>query len=170
MATSKSLLEEMLDYWSYTRHGVIAEVKNLPEKDFGFRPTSESRSVVELVQHIIESGLMMAGELTRPDGNFRRKSFSKFIQEYAGHVARVRSKARLIELLRRSHADGEKKFRQAGELLMFQFITRFDGLKGSRIVWMHHGIAHEEYHRGQLALHARLMGRVPALTKLIRGE
>ena len=34
---------------------------------------------------------------------------------------------------------------------------------------MNHGIAHEEYHRGQLALYARLLGRVPALTRLIQG-
>jgi uncharacterized damage-inducible protein DinB len=34
---------------------------------------------------------------------------------------------------------------------------------------MHHGISHEEYHRGQLALYARLFGEVPALTKAIQG-
>jgi uncharacterized damage-inducible protein DinB len=34
---------------------------------------------------------------------------------------------------------------------------------------MHHGIGHEEYHRGQIALAARLLGHVPALTKLIQG-
>ncbi|MDZ7363128.1 MAG: hypothetical protein ONB46_20750 [candidate division KSB1 bacterium] len=50
---------------------------------------------------------------------------------------------------------------------MLQYITRFDGLKGTRLAWMNHGISHEEYHRGQLALYARLLGRVPALTQLI---
>jgi uncharacterized damage-inducible protein DinB len=34
---------------------------------------------------------------------------------------------------------------------------------------MHHGISHEEYHRGQLALYARLVGQVPALTRRILG-
>jgi uncharacterized damage-inducible protein DinB len=34
---------------------------------------------------------------------------------------------------------------------------------------MNHGISHEEYHRGQLAVYARLVGRVPALTKRIQG-
>jgi uncharacterized damage-inducible protein DinB len=34
---------------------------------------------------------------------------------------------------------------------------------------MMHGIAHEEYHRGQITLYARLLGEVPALTKLIEG-
>jgi uncharacterized damage-inducible protein DinB len=40
---------------------------------------------------------------------------------------------------------------------------------GTRLAWMQHGIAHEEYHRGQLATYARLTGRVPALTKRIMG-
>ena len=40
---------------------------------------------------------------------------------------------------------------------------------GTRLAWMNHGIAHEEYHRGQIALYARLLGRVPALTQKILG-
>jgi uncharacterized damage-inducible protein DinB len=35
--------------------------------------------------------------------------------------------------------------------------------------WLHHGIAQEMYHRGQLTLYARLMGLKPALTKRIEG-
>ena len=52
---------------------------------------------------------------------------------------------------------------------MLQRIRRFDGEQGTRLAWVYHGIAHEEYHRAQLALYARLMGRTPALTKRIHG-
>ncbi len=52
---------------------------------------------------------------------------------------------------------------------MLQMIRRFDGIPGTRLAWLDHGIAHEMYHRGQLALYARLMGHVPALTQRIRG-
>jgi len=167
MTPYKSLLDEALEAWAYTRQGVIDEVKNIPEKDFNFRPTGQSRSVAELAHHIIASGLMMSGELTRPDGNFRRKSYPKFLREYAGHIKPGDSKKQLLALLKSTHKEGEKKFREVGELLMLQYITRFDGLKGTRLAWMHHGISHEKYHRGQLALYARLLGRVPALTQLI---
>ena len=60
-ARSMSLLDEALEGWTYTRQGVIAEVENLPEGAFDFRPSDESRTTRELVQHIIESGLMMSG-------------------------------------------------------------------------------------------------------------
>ena len=165
-----SLLDEALEAWQYARAGVISEIKNLPDVSLNFRPTTSSRSAAEIAVHIAESGLMMAGELSRPDGNFRRKSFPQFMKEYAKGVKPTSNKKQLIQLLTKTHADGEKKLRAAGELHMLQLITRFDGERGSRVAWMNHGIAHEEYHRGQIALYARLVGRVPALTQLIYGK
>ena len=165
-----SLLDEALEAWQYTRAGVISELRNLPDASLTFRPSAESRSAADIAVHIAESGLMMAGELSRPDGNFQRKSFPEFMKEYAKGVTPSTSKKALIALLTKTHKDGEKKIRQAGDLHMLQLITRFDGDRGSRIAWMNHGISHEEYHRGQLALYARLVGRVPALTQWIYGK
>ena len=169
MAARTTFLEEALEAWKFARDGVIDELRNLPDKDLSFRPAPKSRSALELVQHIVESGLMMAGELARPNGDFQRKSFERFLQEYGRGVAAHRTKRQLLDALRRTHREGEAKIRQAGELHMLQLIRRFDGQMGTRLAWMNHGIAHEEYHRGQLALYARLLGRVPALTKRIMG-
>ena len=60
-----------------------------------------------------------------------------------------------------------EQLRAAGEVQMLQHVRRFDGERGTRLSWLHHGIAHEEYHRAQLALYARLLGRTPALTRAI---
>jgi uncharacterized damage-inducible protein DinB len=167
MPSYTSLLEEALEAWEYCRHGVIEELENLAEEELDFRPAPESRSVRELVQHIIETALMAAGELTRPDGDFRRQGFGEFIREYAGEVGSVTGKGELLELLRRTHREGDRQLREGGELRMLQFIHRFDGQPGTRLAWLHHCIEHEMYHRGQLALYARLLGRVPALTRQI---
>jgi uncharacterized damage-inducible protein DinB len=165
-----TLLDEILEAWQYTRAGVVSEIKTLPDASLTFRPSAESRSAAEIAVHIAESGLMMAGELSRPDGNFRRQSFPEFMKEYAKGVKATSSKKELVALLTKTQQDGEKKIRQAGELHLLQLITRFDGEQGSRLAWMNHGISHEEYHRGQLALYARLVGKVPALTQLIYGK
>ncbi|MEX0879709.1 MAG: DinB family protein [Thermoanaerobaculia bacterium] len=165
----KTLLEETLEAWDFARSGVVDELRNIPEKEFGFRPREASRTVVELAQHVIESGSMMAGELSRPDGDFRRKSYEALLREYGKGVARNRTKRDLLAAVRKTHRDGQGKLRLAGELHMLQLIRRFDGKMGTRLAWMNHGIAHEEYHRGQLALYARLLGRVPALTRQILG-
>jgi len=166
----QSLLDEVLEAWAYTRSSVIGEIQNLSEKDMTFRPRPESRTPAEIAMHIVESGLMMAGELSRPDGNFQRKSYPQFVREYAGSIRPASKKTDVVRLLKQTHTEGERKIRKAGELHMLQCINRFDGEQGSRLAWMNHGISHEEYHRGQIALLARLVGKVPALTQLIYGK
>ena len=170
MTELTNLLDEALEAWGFARDGVIAELKNIPEKDLSFRPHEQSRSVLEVVQHIVESGQMMAGELGRADGDFQRKSYEGFLHEYARGISSRRTKAQLLAALRQTHAEGTKRIRGAGELHMLQLIRRFDGKRGTRLTWMHHAIGHEEYHRGQIALCARLLGRVPALTQAILGD
>src|SRR5215471_10827095 len=135
MTGFKDLLEEALEAWSYTRSGVLDELQNLPEKDLGFRPNEEARSVVELVRHIVESGQLMAGELARPDGDFQRKSYEALLKEYGTGVALKHTKRELLALLRKSHHDGEARLRQAGELHLLQLIRRFDGKMGTRLAW-----------------------------------
>ncbi len=169
MTDYTTLLEESLEAWEFARQGVTAELRNVSEKDIDFRPREESRTVGELVRHIIESGNLMAGELARAEGDFRRKSYEGLLVEYGRGVSSLRSKKQLLAGLRQTHVDGDKRIRRAGELHMLQNIRRFDGKMGTRLAWMNHAISHEEYHRGQLALYCRLLGRVPALTKLIRG-
>jgi len=164
----KSLLDETLEAWSDVRGGLIEEVENIPEDKFDFRPTSEVRSVAEMVQHILEVAVMMTGELTRPDTDFRRAPWPQLLDLYASHVRQATRKAELLELLGSSFDEAEQKFRAAGELEMLQLITRFDGLQGTKLAWLHHGIAQEMYHRGQLVTYARLMGIEPALTRRIR--
>ena len=169
MVVMNSLLEEALEAWRGTREGLIAEVRNIPAGKFDFRATPEMRSLRELVQHILEVAMMMTGELTRPDTNMQRAPWPKLLGMYAQPAYRARSKQSLVSLLRTQITDGERRFRAAGELALLQFHKRFDGKLGTKLAWLHHGITHEEYHRAQIAVYARLLGRVPALTRLISG-
>ena len=170
MMATTTLLEEAIEAWGDARQGVIAEARNIPSSAFVFRPTPDVRSVAELVSHIIDTGLMWTKELTRPTADFTRKSYPAFIRHYSDLAGHARSKAELIRVLRSSHRVGVKQIREAGEVRMLQYVRRFDGEHGTRLTWMHHGIAHEEYHRAQMALYARLLGRIPALTQLIQGS
>lgn len=169
MSDTERLIHESLTAWTYTREGVIAECDNIPAEQFNFKPAERSRTVAELVAHIIEAGLMAAGELSTPDGDFTRQPPAEFIREYAGTRADVRAKAPLMALLRVTHEESLTKLRDAGAQRLLSPIVQFNGEPAARLVWLHHAISHEEYHRGQLALYARLLGRVPALTRLIEG-
>jgi len=83
---TKTLLEEALVGWRYAREGVVAELENIPEESFGFRPVPEVRTVAELARHIAESAAVMVGELTRPDGDFTRQSFPEHLKEHAADL------------------------------------------------------------------------------------
>lgn len=165
-----SMLEGALEAWRFAREGVRDELKNIPAERLDFRPTPQSRTVRELVQHILEVSMMATGELTRPDTNMQRAPWLKLLRMYAMEAYRSKSKAQLLRLLDSQLKAAEKKFRDAGELATLQFMTRFDGKQGTKLEWLHHNIGHEEYHRGQLALYARLLGLEPALTQAIKGS
>jgi hypothetical protein len=170
MASGQNLIDETLTAWTYTRDGVIAEFENVPASRYDFRPTPQSRTLAELARHIIESGLMAAGELARPDGDFTRQPYPAFLQEYAGTRGDTTDRTELLALLRGTHDEALARLRAAGEARLMAPIRQFNGTPAPRLIWLHHAIAHEEYHRGQAALYARLMGITPALTRLIRGE
>ena len=167
---SVSLLDEALDAWADARRGVIAELRCVPAGRIDFRPGDGARSVAEIAQHVVDTALMWCGELANPAGDFTRRNFPAFMREYGTRKAdRPGDKAGLVRLLRNTHARGVRQLRDTGEIGMLQTIRRFDGKLWTRLAWLQHGIAHEEYHRGQLALYVRLLGRTPALTSLIEG-
>lgn len=165
----RTLLEEALEAWEDARRGVVEEARNLPADGFDFRPAPGTRSVGELCAHILEVSEMMVGELCREDTDFRRASFGELVETHAAKVRGLRGKEPLLAAMESTLEEGLVRFREVGELHMLQLVRRFDGERGTRLAWLHHGIAQEMYHRGQLALYARAMGRVPALTQRIRG-
>lgn len=164
-----SRLDETLEAWRGVREGLVAEVRLLPANRLDFRPTPEMRSARELVQHILEFACLMTGELSRSDTNLTRAPWPKLLEQYGGHVARAKTKPALVALLQSQIVEAEKKFRAAGELSLLQYMLYFNGQPGTKYEWWHHGIAHEEYHRGQLTVYSRLLGIVPALTRQIEG-
>jgi uncharacterized damage-inducible protein DinB len=170
MSARTTILDEAIEAWEDARSGVIDEVENVPADKFDFRPAPETRTVSELVLHILEVSLMMVGELTREDTNFHREPWPRLLARYSKPVDGISGKRQLLAALRSTLREGIKAFRGAGELHMMQQIVRFDGEKGTRLAWFHHGISHEMYHRGQMAVYQRSMGMTPALTKRIEGS
>lgn len=164
------LLEEALEAWEHARRGLIAEARNVPAEEYGFRPADDVRSVAELLVHVMEVSAMMVGELTRAGGGFGRAVFLDLIEEHAGDLRGLEERDEILGALEATLEDGLERFRAVGELWMLGLVERFDGRRGTRLAWLHHGVAQEMYHRGQLCTYERLLGRVPALTRRIRGE
>jgi uncharacterized damage-inducible protein DinB len=157
-------IDRLIEGWKEVRKGLIEEASQIPDDQFSFRATPDTRSVAELLQHVVESQKMLVGESCRPDTNLMRQSFADHIKEYAAEVTTVQDKNGLLELMRSSMETSEACIRAGGEQLQ-EMMRRFDGKEMTKLDFLTFAVAHEMYHRGQLTVYLRLLGIEPALTR-----
>ena len=157
-------VDMLIKTWKEFRNGLIAEVEQIPEDQFSFRATPETRSIVELLQHIVETQKILVGEASRPDASLRRQSFADHLNEYAPEVKSVTDKNGLLELLRSSMEVCEADIRSNGEMLN-DSMGGLDGKPTPKLKVVNFAMSHEMYHRGQLTVYERLMNLEPALTR-----
>lgn len=157
-------VDMLVNTWKEFRKGLIAEVEQIPEDKFDFRATPETRTIAELLQHIVEIQKMLTGETGRADGNLRRQSFADHVNEYAPEVKSVTDKNGLLELLRSSMEVCEASIRSNDDLMQ-GMVGGLDGKSTPKLKVVNFAISHEMYHRGQLTVYERLLNLEPALTK-----
>ena len=156
-------IDALIATWKEVRDGLIAEVSKIPVGQFDFKATPETRSVAELVQHIIGTQAVHVGEMCRPDTNLMR-AVPELIKEYAGEVFSTKDKDGLLKLLASSQEAAAEKIRAFGEEALHEQTRRFDGKITTKLGFLHFSYSHEMYHRGQLTVYERLMNIEPALT------
>ena len=160
-------VEGLIETWKDTRSGLIDEVQQIPAEQFTFKASAETRSVAQLLQHVIESQKMLIGETCQPDTNLMRRPFPEQIKHYAPGVSDVTDKDGLIELLSASIEEGAQKLAATGDQLN-NMMTRFDGRQVPKIDFLNFAVSHEMYHRGQLTVYLRLLDIEPALTTRLK--
>jgi uncharacterized damage-inducible protein DinB len=160
-------VEQICEQWQDVRNGLIKEVELIPAVQFEFRAAAETRSVLELLQHIIESERVLVGEICRDNTNFAR-GFPAMIADFAPNVREAKTKEEVIDLLRSSLDESKAKACEFGDANLDQMMTRFDGKQAPRVGMLNFTIAHEMYHRGQLTVYERLLGIEPALTQFFK--
>ena len=160
-------IDRLIETWKEVRKGLVEEVSQIPEDQFSFRATPDTRSVSELLQHIIETQKVLVGESARPETNLMRQALPDHAREYAPEVAGITDKNGLIELLRSSMETSEATIRGSADKLH----EKGRGLGGreiEKIDLLSFSISHEMYHRGQLTVYERLLEVEPALTRRFR--
>src|SRR5512132_2681400 len=95
-------IQNIVEGWREVRAGLIDEANLIPADQFSFQPAPDSRSVRQLLQHLVESQKFLVGEACRPDTNLMRQSFAENIKQYAPGVRDVEDKDALLDLLRTS--------------------------------------------------------------------
>ncbi len=156
-------VDNLIGTWKEVRGGLIEEVSQIPADQFSFRATPETRSVSELLQHVIETQKTLVGEAAREETNLMRQALLDHAREYAPEVAGVTDKNGLLELLRNSMETSEASIRAVGDRLQATGLG-LGGREVAKIDLLTFAISHEMYHRGQLTVYERLLQIQPALT------
>ena len=162
-----SKVESICEQWQDVRNGLIKEAEQIPEEQLTFSPAPETRTVIELLHHIIESQRIITGELCRENTDFQR-GFPPLIADHVGNVKEAQTKDAVLELLQSSIQQMRTMVSNFGDANFEEAITGFDGKQCTKFEMLNFTIAHEMYHRGQLTIYERLLGIEPALTQLFR--
>ena len=102
-------IETIIESWKEVRSGLIEEAAQIPADKFSFQAADNTRSVKQLLQHLVESQKFLAGEACRPDTNLMRQSFAEQIKQYAPNVRDADDKGALLNLLRSSMDETEQQ-------------------------------------------------------------
>lgn len=155
--------EIVLRLWKEVRNGLIEEVEKIPDDQMSFRATPDTRSIAELLRHIVETQLILVGEATRENSNLLRQSFADHVKEYAGGISDIADKQGLINLLRSSMDLAESAI-QSNAGKWEEQASGLDGRPTTKGAMLIFACSHEMYHRGQLTVFERLLNIEPVLT------
>jgi uncharacterized damage-inducible protein DinB len=157
-------LDNLIDTWREVRSGLIDEMSLIPEDRFSFKATSDTRSIEEVLKHIIGAQKVLVSEMCRSDTNLRREPVPGMLKRYAPELETAGGKAGLIDLLGKSMDWAADTLRSYGIDALQEPTQRFDGKTTTKFYFLNFMMAHEMYHRGQLTVFERLLGIEPALT------
>ncbi|HEY6329966.1 MAG TPA: DinB family protein [Blastocatellia bacterium] len=156
--------QSLVRSWDRARQSLIAELDQVPADKFDFRSTPETRSVAEIVRHILEAQKVFVAEICRPDKDMDRQAVFGAIKQYAAKIAHIGDKEGLIALLKDTMKSAAETITSLGDDGLREEKTQMDGQRVPRFEMLNFMIGHEMYHCGQVAVYERLIGIEPALT------
>ena len=158
--------KELIDSMRTVRKNTILIAEDIPESQYGYRPTPLSRSVAETLVHIAmlgRSAHFLHEEDRRP--SLEDFDFGELISRSREEEERPRSKSEIIDLLR---TEGERTARWLEglpETQLAEQVRQRGGATQSRFEMLLGTKEHEMHHRAQLTVIERLLGIVPHLTR-----
>lgn len=163
--------KQLADSMRTVRKNTIVIAEDIPEKDYGYRPSPESRSVAETLVHI--ASLSRADRLIHEEqhlSSLEGFDFGQLIQKSEMEEKRQVSKSEVVALLLTEGDRWCQWVEALPEALLSEQVRMPGGTSKSRFEMLLGTKEHEMHHRGQLMVIERLLGIVPHLTRNRRGS
>lgn len=161
--------KELAASFRTVRKNTITIAEEIPEEQYDYRPTEDSRSVRDLLVHIaLGPRFQEQVNLVEKRSSMIGFDFMSFVQELQAESAKPRTKAEIIAMLQDKGEELAAALAGLSEDFLGEMVsmppggtvagrTRFDMLMSVK--------EHEMHHRGQLMLIERMLGITPHLTR-----
>jgi uncharacterized damage-inducible protein DinB len=147
------------------RKNTIQIAEDIPEKDYNYRPTPESRSVLETLVHI--ASLSRFDRIVHEEQHLSSLEGFDFGALFKGEAEekRIRAKSDVVGLLLTQGDRWCQWLEGLPESLLSEHVRQPGGALKTRFEMLVGTKEHEMHHRGQLMVIERLLGIVPHLTR-----
>ena len=158
--------KQLADGIRTVRKNTILIAEDIPEEQYGYRPTADSRSVAENLIHIaMVSRLDRILHEGKHVATLEGFDFGKLLKRSEGEEKKSYSKAELIELLRTSGESWAQWVESFPEQVLAEPVRQPGGGSKNRFEMILGTKEHEMHHRAKLTVIERLLGIVPHLTR-----
>ncbi|MGA7848058.1 MAG: DinB family protein [Terriglobales bacterium] len=144
--------QALLEYWNYIGRKLIAMAEDFPEDKYDFKPVPAERSFAEQLLHVANGNYFF----TNPAMGLKPPAEEDPKRE------QYKTKAAVVEFVKKAFADGAAAIKQKGDKGMNDLIVDPFQNQQTRVSDMAWGlIEHSGEHYGQLVVYYRVAGMVP---------
>jgi uncharacterized damage-inducible protein DinB len=155
----------VLDSWKTIRKDVIAAVREFPTAAFDRKPVEGVDSFGVIARHILNAGHAFPGILMTGIESLQTPDFREKMKPHMYNLPEDATPEQLAQALEQSLETRSAELTAQPEEFFTHEITRFDGVRLTRLEMLQFVKEHELTHRSQLFMLMRLEGMVPPTTK-----
>jgi uncharacterized damage-inducible protein DinB len=158
-------LDNFLTTWKSVRSDAAQAVEEMPPGNLDYKPQDDMMSFRELAEHIIYAGRGLTGLLLDGERDFTTPDFREKLKKYGEPLPAGAAPDRIAAAMRESVDEQCASLAAKDSEFLAEIITRFDGMKVTRMEMLQFVKEHELTHRAQLFMYLRLNGVVPPTTR-----
>ena len=158
-------LDSFLVTWKSVRSDAAQAVEDMPADRLDFKPQEDMLSFRQIAEHIVYAGRGLTGMMVDGEQDLSTSDFREKLKKYYRELPTDAGAADIATALRASLDEDCASLAGKDSDFLAQVITRFDGMKVTRMEMLQFVKEHELTHRAQLFMYLRLNGVVPPTTR-----
>ena len=158
-------VQYVLDSWKTVRKDVAAAVREFPAESFHDKPIEGVDCFGVIARHILNAGHAFPGILMTGIESLQTPDFREKMKPHMHDLPEDATPAQLADALEQALETRTAELAQQPAEFFTQEITRFDGMRLTRLEMLQFVKEHELTHRSQLFMLMRLKGMIPPTTR-----